>query len=101
MVSDTYLTILKGPVIGNGMLFVSINLVAFLVTMIFVLRSGSGKIAKPISLIGIGFFLSACVPLTLGEEYLFLVPVIETILILSGLMWLMRIYGIFEMISKR
>jgi len=90
-----------GPLIGQGMLFISINLVAFLVTFMLVLRIGSGQIGQPIFLIAVGFLLSALVPLILGSDFLWAVPLVQTLFGLIGIISLMRIFGIFEMISRK
>ncbi len=95
------LLIHSGPQIGEGMLFISINLVAFLVTFMLVLRIGAGKIGHPIFLIGLGFLLSSLIPLILGTDFLWVVPLIQTIFTLLGIISLMKIFGVFEMISSK
>jgi len=66
--------------IGEGMLFITLNLVAFLLTLVLVLRIGAGRIGQPIFLIGLGFLVSGLIPLILG---------------------LMRIFGVFQLMEKR
>lgn len=91
----------SGPMIGEGMLFISVNLVAFLVTLMLVLRIGSGKISQPIFLIGLGFLLSALISIVIGTNYLWAVPLVQTIFGLAGIISLMKIFGVFEIISKK
>jgi len=91
----------RGPTLGDGMLFISLNLIAFLVCLMFVLRIGKGKIAKPIFFISLGFLVSATIPLTLGEELLWMVPVIQTTFSLLGIMGFMEAYGVFDLISGK
>ena len=98
---DSQLIIQAGPQIGEGMLFISINLVAFLITFMLVLRIGAGKIGHPIFLIGLGFLLSSLVPLILGTDFLWAVPLIQTMFTFLGVVSLMRIFGVFEMISNK
>ena len=99
MISTT-VNIFIGPQFGNAMAFVFLNLVAFLVTLMFVLRIGTGKIAKPVFFISLGFLISACVPLTLGNEYIWMVPIIQTLFSILGIMGFMSAYGVFDLISK-
>jgi len=100
MISTT-VNIFIGPQFGNAMAFVFLNLVAFLVTLMFVLRIGTGKIAKPVFFISLGFLISACVPLTLGNEYIWMVPIIQTLFSILGIMGFMSAYGVFDLISKK
>ncbi|MBU4380758.1 hypothetical protein L6255_00085 [Candidatus Parcubacteria bacterium] len=97
----TTINVFLGPQIGDSMAFVYLNLVAFLVTLMFVLRVGTGKIAKPIFFISLGFLISACIPLTLGNEYLWMVPLIQTLFSILGIMGFMSAYGVFDLITKK
>ncbi|MBW1937028.1 MAG: hypothetical protein JRI84_16070, partial [Deltaproteobacteria bacterium] len=83
-----------GPMIGEGMLFITLNLVAFLLTLVLVLRIGAGRIGQPIFLIGLGFLVSGLIPLILGIEYLWAVPVVQTLFGMVGIFSLMRIFGV-------
>ncbi len=89
----------SGPMIGEGMLFITVNLVAFLVTLMLVLRIGSGKISQPIFFIGLGFLLSALIPVVAGTDYLWASPLVQTLFGLLGIVSLMKIFGVFEMVS--
>jgi len=94
------ITIVKGPTIGDGMLFITINLVSFLICLMFILRIGTGKLAIPVFFIGLGFLLSAIIPLLFGITNLWLVPLIESLFVFIGVVIFMKILGVFEMISK-
>jgi len=96
----TTITTFSGPMIGQGMLFISVNLVAFLITLMFVLRIGSGKISQPIFFIGLGFLLSALIAVVGGTDWLWAVPLVQALFGLIGILSLMKIFGVFEMISK-
>jgi len=87
--------------IGEGMLFITLNLVAFLLTLVLVLRIGAGRIGQPIFLIGLGFLVSGLIPLILGIEYLWAVPVVQTLFGMVGIFSLMRIFGVFQLMEKR
>ncbi|MFH1565879.1 MAG: hypothetical protein ABIB98_01615 [bacterium] len=95
------INVLKGPTIGDGMLFITINLVSFLICLILILRIGTGKLAIPVFFIGLGFLLSAIIPLLFGIEQLWLVPIIEGLFVLIGITLFMKILGVFELISKK
>lgn len=97
----TSISVFIGPQFGNSMVFVFLNLVAFLVTLMFILRVGTGKIAKPIFFISLGFLISACIPLTLGNEYIWMVPIIQTLFSILGIMGFMSAYGVFDLITKK
>jgi len=90
-----------GPTIGEGMLFITVNLIAFLITLILVLRIGSGKIAKPIFLIGLGFLFSALSPMIFGVENIWAVPIIQSIFSAVGILMFIKIFGVWEMIKKK
>ena len=93
--------VLKGPTIGDGMLFITINLVAFLVCLMFILRIGTGKLAIPMFFISLGFLLSSLIPMLFGIEQLWLVPLVESLFVLLGIVFFMKILGVFELISKK
>ncbi|MCG2686155.1 hypothetical protein L6258_02180 [Candidatus Parcubacteria bacterium] len=90
----------SGPMIGQGMLFITLNLVAFLLTLVLVLRIGAGRIGQPIFLIGLGFLVSGLIPLILGIEYLWAVPVAQTLFGVAGIFSLMRALGVFQLIEE-
>ena len=91
----------KGPTVGDGMLYITINLVAFLVVLMFILRIGTGKLAIPMFFIALAFLISALIPILIGVEYLWLVPLVESLFVFIGVMILMRILGVFELISGK
>ncbi len=91
----------EGPKIGDGMLFISIDLVAFLVVLMFILRIGTGKLAIPMFFISLSFLLSALVPLLFGLEELWVVPVLQSLFTLIGVFILMKILGVFDLMSKK
>jgi len=93
------LLIYTGPLIGQGMLFITLNLVAFLLTLVLVLRIGTGKIGQPIFLIGLGFLVAALIPLVLGTEHLWAVPVAQTLFGVAGIFSLMKAFGVFELLQ--
>ncbi|OIP97712.1 hypothetical protein COT69_03080 [candidate division WWE3 bacterium CG09_land_8_20_14_0_10_39_24] len=95
------ITVLKGPVIGDGMLFITINLVAFLICLMFILRIGTGKLAIPVFFIGLGFLLSALIPLLFGIESLWAVPLVEGLFVFAGVVIFMKILGIFDLITNK
>ena len=95
------ITIIKGPTIGDGMLFITINLVSFLICLMFILRIGTGKLAIPMFFIGLGFLLSAIFPLLFGIEQLWIVPLIESLFVFLSVIIFMKILGVFELISKK
>lgn len=90
-----------GPTIGDGMLFITVNLIAFLLTLMLVLRIGPGKIAQPIFLIGLGFVFSAFVPIILGIEFLWLVPLVQSLFSGIGIILLMGVLGVWELIREK
>jgi hypothetical protein len=90
--------IYSGPMVGQSMLFVSVNLLAFLLTLLVVLRIGTGKIAQPILVISLGFLASAIVPLFWGPELLWLIPLIQSLFGILGILLFMKVLGIFQMI---
>ena len=93
--------IFLGPTIGATPAYVYLNLTAFLVILLFVLRIGSGKIAKATFLIGLGFLTSAVVPLIFGIEYLWLALIVNSLLTLIGVLSFMKVYGVFDLLSKK
>lgn len=91
----------SGPMIGQSMLYVAINLVVFLLTLLLVLRIGTGKIAQPILVISFGFLISAILPLIWGSDVLWVVPVVQSIFGLLGMLLFMQILGVFVLLSVK
>jgi len=90
-----------GPTIGDGMLFISLNLVAFLLSLILVLRIGTGKIGQPIFLIGLGFLFSGLIPTIFGVEYLWAVPLVQSLFSILGIIVFMKVLGIWEILKNK
>lgn len=97
----TQIQVFLGPTIGTTPAYVYLNLTAFLIILLFVLRIGSGKIAKATFVLGLGFLTSAVVPLILGIEYLWLAIFASSLLTLVGVLLFMKVYGVFDLISQK
>ena len=91
----------SGPMIGQSFLFVTVNLLVFLATLLLVLRIGNGKIAQPILVIGFGFLISAVLPLIWGSDIFWLVPLIQSFCGLFGILLFMQVLGIFSLFSPK
>ncbi len=88
----------SGPMIGQSMLFVAVDLLAFLMTLLVVLRIGTGKIAQPILVFSLGFLFSAILPLIFGTDVLWLIPIVQSAFGILGILLFMKVLGIFQMI---
>jgi hypothetical protein len=88
----------SGPMIGQSMLFVAVDLLAFLITLLVVMRIGTGKIAQPILVFSLGFLVSAVLPLVWGTDVLWLVPIVQSVFGIFGILLFMKVLGIFQMI---
>ena len=87
--------------VGQSFLFVIVNLLVFLATLLLVLRIGNGKIAQPILVIGFGFLASAVMPLIWGSDVFWLVPLIQSFCGLLGILLFMQVLGIFTIGSPK
>ena len=93
------LHIYKGLTIGDGMIFITLDLIAFLITLMLILRIGTGELSKVIFLFALSFLLPAIIPLIFGTQVLWWVPFIQTIFSLAGIYLLMKVLGVFELMS--
>ena len=98
---DRIILTYSGPMVGQSFLFVVVNLLVFLVTLILVLRIGSGRIAGPILVIGFGFLTSAVLPLVWGSDVFWLVPLIQSFCGFLGILFFMQVLGIFSLFNKK
>ncbi|PIZ43740.1 hypothetical protein COY33_01060 [candidate division WWE3 bacterium CG_4_10_14_0_2_um_filter_42_7] len=89
-----------GPLVGDAMLFTVVNFIAFLVTLLFVLKIGTGKIGQPIFFIGLSFLVSALIPSVFGVENIWLVPLSQTFFCLMGILSLTNIFELFRVSKK-
>ena len=97
---NSLVRVYMGPTIGQGMMFITLNLVAFLLSLVLVLRIGAGRIGQPVFLIGLGFLVAALIPLVVGMEYLWAVPVAQTLFGLAGIFALMKTFGVFDLLTQ-
>jgi len=95
------LGIYSGISIFNTPVFVFVDFIAFFLSIILMLRIGSGELLKPVLFFGLSFLVSGVIPLIFGMEYIWVIPLIQTFLSFVGILILMKILGVFEMISSR
>lgn len=93
--------IYTGPMVGSAMLFTTVNFVAFLTTLILVLRIGTGRLGQPIFFIGLGFLVSALIPSVFGIENIWLVPLAQTFFSLMGIVSMMHLFGVFRLLLSK
>jgi len=91
----------SGPMVGETLLFVAINLVVFLLTLLLVLRIGTGKIAQPLLVISLGFLASSVVPLFSGSSFLWLIPIIQSVFTMLGMVMFMYVLGVFVLLTSK
>jgi len=95
-----FIRVFTGPMVGSTFVFVPINAAAALLTLILVIRIGKGRLNIPVILIGLGFLVSAAIPIVFGIEYLWIVPLLQTILGVLAILALMKVFGVFSLIFK-
>ena len=95
-----FIRVFTGPMVGSTFVFVPINVTAALLTLILVIRIGKGRLNIPVILIGLGFLVSAAIPIVFGIEYLWIVPLLQTIFGALAILALMKVFGVFSLIFK-
>ena len=95
-----FIKIFTGPMVGSTFVFVPINAAAALLTLILVSRIGKGWLNIPVVLIGLGFLVSAAIPLVFGVEYLWTVPLLQTTFGVFTILALMKVFGVFSLLFK-
>ena len=90
-----------GPLVGGRMVHQSLDLMAFLVTLVMVIRIGPGAIALPILIFGFSFLFSALLPIAFGTKILWALPLINSFFGLLGIITFMYVFGLFGLLFKK
>lgn len=94
------INVYSGPMVGNTLLFVPINGVAALLTLLLIMRIGKGKLNIPIIILCLGFLISAAIPVVFGVGYLWAVLLTQTLFGILSILAIMKVFGVFSQIFK-
>jgi len=89
-----------GPMIGNQMIHVYANFVAFLIAMYLFIMLKRGRIRYPILILGFTFLITGLIPVLFGHHLMWVTHVIETSGALLTLLAFLGIFGLLN-IKKR
>ena len=90
------MTIDMGPALGGQMAHVYVDLVAFVISLYLVMKIGRGKIRNPIMLLGLGFLVSALIPLFFGHQFMWLIALVKSIAATFAMIWFMSVFGLLK-----
>ncbi|PIR43626.1 hypothetical protein COV24_01710 [candidate division WWE3 bacterium CG10_big_fil_rev_8_21_14_0_10_32_10] len=93
-----YITIILELLTQNAFIF--IDFMAFLFTVLLLLRIGSGLLSIPVFFFALSFLIPPLTFVIFGESVIWVLPVIQTLIGLIGIALLMKILGVFELISS-
>lgn len=89
-----------GLILFGYPLFVWVDFIAFLITIILIFRLGSGSLVKPVYSFSLSFLLPVLIAFLFGSSLYWLVPLIQTFFVFIGIYLLMRVLGIFDLIKN-
>ena len=89
-----------GPMVGNSMIFVPINFAATLLSLLLIIRIGKGRLNLPVVILALGMLIAAVIPVSFGKEFLWIVPIIQTISSALTILSIMKVFGVFSLITS-